>query len=105
MVEVELVLGIITIVIKYSVFRKHNKALTYRGNSKHFNKSIVNSLLGLAYIMLVSPKGIYDIFKIARYITHETTTEDDKYTELILYALATTVVLSNPIIYSFVTAR
>lgn len=67
----------------------------------------MNCCLGLGYIILVAPKGIYDIIKIARYNGgHDrTTTTDGPLIDLILYVLATAVVISNPVIYSFLTPR
>jgi len=86
-------------------FRNHKDELAYSGKKKHFVKSIVNSILGLFYIILVAPKGIYNIIKISKFPRHEKLTEDEKWLDLGLYVLATTVVISNPVIYSFLTPR
>lgn len=67
----------------------------------------MNSGLGLAYILLVAPKGVYDIIKIAKYNRAEdkTTPQENDIADLVLYAIATMIVISNPVIYSFLTPR
>lgn len=84
------------------LFRNHDNIVMYRGKSKHFFQSIVNSILGLTYIVLMSPKGIYDIVKIREYFNMA---ERNKTTELILHVISTMVVISNPLIYSFLTPK
>lgn len=79
--------------------------MAYRGDTKHYRKSIVNSVLGLVYIILVAPKGIYDILQIARVVSYKALPVEKDNTQIILHLVATLVVISNPVIYSFVTPR
>lgn len=61
----------------------------------------------MAYILLVAPKGIYDIVKVAKYNggKEKTLLQENDNVDLVLYAVATMIVISNPVIYSFLTPR
>ena len=86
-------------------FRKKSNVLTYNGNNKHFTKSVVNSVLGLTYIILVAPKGVFDIIQTKNYLQGNGPTDHDFFIDLVLYLVATGVAISNPIIYTFLTSR
>ena len=55
----------------------------------------------------MAPKGIYDIVKVAKYNggKEKTLLQENDNVDLVLYAVATMIVISNPVIYSFLTPR